>query len=120
MIDALAMALAVGALATGVTAAALAGFGSFRQARFVPTLVLLELGLLVQAVLDLVALARGHHLREPVTHLAYLVTCLALVPVVAVQTRGDDGRWSALLLAVAMVVLAVLVVRLQTTWRDHV
>jgi hypothetical protein len=117
VIDAFALALALAGLAAGVTAAVLAALGRFRWARFAPTLAVLEVGLLVQVILDLAGLVRGHHPHEPAAHLAYLVLCLVPLPVAAAQTRGDDGRWSGLLLALALVIVAVLVVRLQTTWR---
>lgn len=117
MIDELALALTVLSLGTGLAVAVQTARRTFGWKRTAPTLVLIQAGLLVQAALDVIGLARGHHPRELPTHLAYLVVSVALVPIAAVQTRGDDGLWSGLLLTIALIVLAVLLIRLQTTWR---
>jgi hypothetical protein len=117
MIEALAIALTVFSLATGVGVLGQAARGTFREIRLGPALVLLQFGLVTQAILDGFGLARGHAPRELSTHLAYLAVSLVVVPIVAAQTRGDDGRWSAALVGLALLVVAVLVIRLQTTWR---
>lgn len=116
MIDALALAIALVSLVSGLTVAALALSGKHRWAQTVPTLVTVECALLLQAVLDVVALAGGHRPAEPSTHLAYLVTSPLVLPAAASQAH-DHGRWSGLLIGGALVVVAVLVVRMQTTWR---
>ena len=121
MTDALALALAVLALGACLVTAAQAGVGGFRWSRTAPTLALLQIGLLVQAALHVVGLVRGHQPQETGTHLAYLVVSVVLLPAAAAQTRGDDGRWSGILLAVVLLVTVVLIIRLQTTWRmSHV
>jgi peptidoglycan/LPS O-acetylase OafA/YrhL len=117
MIDAFALAITVVSLAAAGVTLVLAAARRYRWSRLAPTLALLELALVVQAVADLVALARGHHPRELATHLAYLGVSVALLPVAAAQVRGDHGRWPAVLVAVVLVVLAVVTVRLETTWR---
>lgn len=117
MIDELALALAVLSLGAGLSVAVQTVRRTFGWSRVAPTLVLLEVGLLVQAALDVAGLARGHQPREMPTHLAYLIVSVALVPIAAIQTRGDDGLWAGLLLTISLIVLAVLVIRLQTTWR---
>jgi hypothetical protein len=104
----------IAALVIGVQAAT----GSFRVARAAPTLLVLEVALVVQAVAAVIGLARGHHPSEPTTHLAYLVVSLVVLPVAAFQVRGEGGRWAGALTAVALVIVAVLVIRLQTTWRS--
>jgi hypothetical protein len=60
---------------------------------------------------------RGHRPAESATHLAYLITSLLVLPAAATQVARDDGPWPAALLAVALVLAAVVVVRMQTTWR---
>ena len=80
-------------------------------------MAVLELAVLVQAALDVIGQVRGHVPGERATHVAYLVATVALLPAVAGYVHGDDGRWAAALLAIALVVLAILVIRLQTTWR---
>jgi hypothetical protein len=115
VIETLAVVITIAALACAVTIGVSGGGGRFRGAVFLPTLALLEIAVLIQALIDLISLARGHRLESVAVHLAYLIVSVALVPV-AVQAAGDDGTWSAVLLVVALVFLAV-VVRMQTTWR---
>lgn len=118
MIDALAFALTFGCLvAAGVLVVRLVR-ARFSWATSWPLLALVQVGLVVQLFADVAGLAAGHRPSEPGTHVAYLVTSVLMLPPAAVQVRGDDGRWAALLLVVAFVVTAVLVVRLQTTWRS--
>lgn len=117
MIDALALAVTVACIGAAIVVAVQALAGTFRWTRVAPTLVLVEAVLLVQAVLDVVGLARGHRPGEPGPHLAYLVISVLVVPAVALQVRGDDDRWAGVLVASALVVVAVLVVRMTTTWR---
>jgi len=117
VIDALSLALTVLAAGTALAVLATAAGGRFRRSAFAPALSLLEAGLAVQAALDVIGLARGHRPGEQATHVAYLVASLVVVPLAALETRRADGGWSAALLAVALVAVAVLVIRMQTTWR---
>ena len=117
MIDALALTITVACLGTATVVLVQVGTGTFRRRRLSAGLAAIQLAVVVQAVLDVVRLARGHRVPEPVTHVAYLVVGMLLVPLAAAETRRDDGRWSGVLVAVALLVLAVVVVRMQTTWR---
>jgi hypothetical protein len=114
-----ALAFAVAALsalsALGVVVATVGG--RFRRHAVGPLLVALESGLVVQAVLDVLAQLRGHVPGERAVHLAYLVVSLVLLPLAAYETRRDDSVWSAAVVVIALVVLVVLVIRMQTTWR---
>ena len=118
MIDGLSLALSVVCLIAALTAAVGAATRRYRRANYDPTLVILQVALMVQAMLDVVAWVRGHRPGEPATHAAYVVASLVVLPLAAVETKFDDGGWSAGLLIVAFVVLAVLVLRMQTTWRS--
>lgn len=118
MIDALSLALTVTAAVAATVLGVVALSGRFRWARAVPLLVAVQCGVLVQAVLDVVGLVRGHHPREPVTHVAYLVATVLVVPVLLAETRRGEPRWAGVLGAVGLLLLAVLVVRWQTTWRS--
>lgn len=118
MIPPLAIAITVGALVGAGAAVAAALTGTFRWPRFVPTLVIVEAALVVQAVADGIGLARGHRPGEQGPHLAYLATSLLVVPAAATQARAEDGRWAGLLVAAGLLVVAVVVVRLATTWRS--
>ncbi|WP_163509449.1 hypothetical protein [Fodinicola acaciae] len=116
MIDGLALAITLTCAAAGIAVLAAAALDRYRWRAAWPTVAILEAALLLQALLDLVGQLGGHRPAEPVTHLAYLVVSLAALPVTATQVAKND-RWSGVLLAVALIVLAVIVVRLQTTWR---
>jgi len=117
VIDALALSITVLVAGTALALAVAGTTGHYRRSSFSPALAVLQLGLVVQAVLDVIGLARGHHPGEPATHIAYLVASLLVLPLAGYETRRDDGGWSATLLVAALVVQAVLVIRMQTTWR---
>ena len=94
--------------------------------------VVLELLLVVQAVLDVVSLARGHRPVDPGTHAGYLVASVVLLPVLVARRprstpagpvpgsadAGDrpPGRVTQLADAVAVAATAVVSVRLRVTW----
>ncbi len=117
MIDQLAIGITGACLVTGGLVLIRLVRRRFRRRDVTPTLVPLELGLLVQAGLDVAGLAHGHRPAEPPTHIAYLVSSVLVVPSAAGQTREDDGRWSGALLVLVLLITAVLVVSMQTTWR---
>ncbi|HEX3791769.1 MAG TPA: hypothetical protein VHW44_28165 [Pseudonocardiaceae bacterium] len=117
MTDSIALAITLACLGSALIVGVRGLLGRHRWRGVRPMLVLIELALLGQAVADLVGQVRGHRPGEPVTHLAYLVASLAVLPAAAGQTADDDGRWAAALLAVALVGVAVIVVRMETTWR---
>lgn len=120
MIDALAFAITVGCAGGALGVVVLLAGRRYRWRRIVPTLVALQVSLLVQAVLDVIGLLTGHRPAEPVTHIAYLLASLVVLPAAAAQANRDDGGWAAVLLAVALVALAVIVVRMTSTWRPDV
>jgi hypothetical protein len=62
-------------------------------------------------------LVSDHHPAEPGTHVAYLLTSLAVLPAALAWGARDRTRSAGALLAVALLTPAVLVIRLQTTWR---
>jgi len=117
VIDALAFSTALaGVGVAGLTAVRLAT-RRYRWRGIAPALLAIEVMLVVLAILDVAGLAGGHRPAEPATHLAYLGASLVVLPAAASQAAGDDGFWAGLLVAVAAVALAVVIVRLQTTWR---
>jgi hypothetical protein len=89
----------------------------YRWRAIVPALLLVQAMLVVLAILDVVGLAGGHRPAEPATHLAYLGASLTVLPAVGSQAARDDGVWAGVLVVAATVALAVIIVRLQTTWR---
>jgi hypothetical protein len=77
-------------------------------------LVVLELGLLLQAVIDLFSLMGGHRPRELAIHVAYLVTSVAVLPIVV--PIGRKGRKApAMTDAVVCAAVVIIVARLQMT-----
>lgn len=118
MIDSLAAALTVAALLAVPVVMTLALTGRYRSRTAVRFIAGFEVLLVLQAVLAVVGLLRGHEARELAPHLAYLGVSILLLPATITQVRGDDGRWAAVLVAVAFVVLAVVIVRAETTWRS--
>ena len=117
MIDSLSLTITLGCLLVGIGALVASVPGRFRAERFSGALLVVEMALLLQAVLAIVGLARGHRPGELATFVAYLVVSVVVLPVAASQVRGTTGRWAGAVVTAAFVVQAVLVVRLQTTWR---
>ncbi|MFI9009165.1 hypothetical protein ACIGNX_18255 [Actinosynnema sp. NPDC053489] len=79
--------------------------------------VLLEVGLLVQAVVAAVdALTGDRGDLEPATFLGYLVAVVAVLPVGSFWALGDRSRWGAGVLAVACLSVPVMILRLNQLW----
>ena len=80
---------------------------------------------LVQALMfvlvgaDLLAWAAGGSPEEPVVHVGYCVAALALIPLVAMKPKGEDGAEpepaSLWVLAIAVAAVAVVVWRMAAT-----
>jgi hypothetical protein len=115
--DLLAFAITVGCAGGGCAVLLMVALRRYLWRRVVPMLLVLQVSLLVQAVLDVVGLVRGHRPAEPATHLGYLVTSLVVLPAATGSSRNDDDRWAGVLVAVALLALTVIVVRMMTTWR---
>jgi hypothetical protein len=82
--------------------------------------VLLEAGLLVQAVLATVAVLgaeRGD--LSLATFFGYLVATVAVLPAGAFWALGDRSRWGAGVLAVACLSVPVMILRLTQLWASH-
>ena len=78
-------------------------------------LVALELGLLLQAALALGGLALGSEPREPATSLGYLAASVLILPAVMPAARSRS-RWDTGVIALVCLALAVVCMRLRTTW----
>ncbi|MEU4745778.1 hypothetical protein AB0G02_35680 [Actinosynnema sp. NPDC023658] len=82
--------------------------------------VLLEVGLLAQAVagvVNLVSADRGD--LHVATFVGYLVATVAVLPVGAFWALGDRSRWGAGVLAVACLSVPVMILRLNQVWAAH-
>jgi hypothetical protein len=106
------MAYAVG---LGLYTAALALTGRSRPPLVAVGAVVLEMALLVQAIIDLAALIGGDHESESAANVGYLLTSLAILPVIGSITRLDQGRWATAIVSFGFALLAVITLRLQQT-----
>jgi hypothetical protein len=88
----------------------------YRFRYVLPYLAGIELALLVQTVAIVIARIGGYQPRASGENWAYVVTALLTLPLLAPLGRRPRW-WSAVIIAVTLAVLAVVVVRLQTTWR---
>jgi hypothetical protein len=75
-----------------------------------------ELALLAQAVVALVAGAGGHGPAEPWTFWGYLITALFLLPVAAVWAMTDRTRTSSVALLVVCVAILAMQARVWQLW----
>ena len=81
---------------------------------------LIELGLLMQAVLGLVALAVDHRHIESVTFVCYLIGSLLILPAAAWWARTEKSRWGVGVLLVACLVVPVMILRMNQVWAGSV
>ncbi|SOD70906.1 hypothetical protein SAMN05892883_0537 [Jatrophihabitans sp. GAS493] len=86
-----------------------------RPPAFVAALIVLEVGVVLQALLDVAALLRGDHGDDVATNVGYLITSVLILPVTALAVRMDRGRWGSAALAVGCLLLAVVSARLLQT-----
>jgi len=76
-----------------------------------------ELLLLVQAVIAVVLLVQGDQIKGSAgVFVAYLVFTVLALPVTLLWGLGEPSRWTLVALAVASLVVAVLVLRLDQIW----
>jgi hypothetical protein len=80
-------------------------------------LLVVELAALVQAVATLVLLVRGERPGEPATFTGYAFTTILIAPLGGLWSLSEKTRWGTAAAAVACLVVAVLTVRLNQTWR---
>ena len=104
------------ALALAVVLAVLAVLDRSAPVWALGLVLLLELGLVVLAVIALVAWIGGEGPAEPVVLSFYLVACLAIPPVMVWWGRGEPGRWGSGVVAIACLALVVMVLRVQQVW----
>lgn len=79
-------------------------------------LIVLEAGLLVQALIGTVAMLGGQRPAEPVTHPGYLVASVLVLPIVLPTATGLDGGWQTAITALACLAVLVVELRLGATW----
>ncbi len=82
--------------------------------------IVVEVGLLVQTVIAIAALAGGNDLAEPVTFVAYAVGILLPLPLGFQLARLERTRWGSLSLCFTAVVVTVMTLRLLQLWQAPV
>jgi hypothetical protein len=75
-----------------------------------------ELLLLVQTVVAVVLLVQGEIMGSAGVFIAYLVGTVLALPLTLLWGLGEPSKWTLVALAVACVVVAVLVLRLDQIW----
>ena len=78
----------------------------------------LEAGLIAQAVIASVIVARGDGPERSEVVIGYLLTSVIVLPAVAVYARRGGTRWDSLMLGITALVLAVVIGRLGMTWDE--
>lgn len=81
--------------------------------------VLLEVGLLAQAVVATALVLGDRGAVDLPTFFGYLLASVAVLPVGAFWALGDRSRWGAGVLAVACVSVPVMILRLNQLWATH-
>lgn len=109
------------ALCLGTAAFAL--WHSWRGYRFSNPLfyavIAVELAVIAVGVVAGFAAAGGGGEGDPVLFWSYFATTLIIAPIAVIWAVGDKTRWGTGVLAIAMVTIAILVVRCQQIWNGH-
>ena len=79
-------------------------------------LALVELAVLVQAVLAIVAMVGGDVPQERLTFIGYLIVAVLFLPAAIGLALMERTRWGSLIVGGGAVVTAVLVLRLMQVW----
>ena len=77
---------------------------------------LAELAVLVQTVVGLIAIGRGHGPEETATAISYLLAMVLLLPAAIWWSLTDRSRFSGLVMTIAGVAVAVMSLRLLELW----
>jgi len=119
-VNATLLAVVAGYLAVVAALAVAAALGVRCTAGVQAGMVVAQILLVVQAAVAAATLLRGHRPADLPTHLGYLATSVALLPLLAPRPGGTGSppwsRSSAMVAALACAVTAVVVVRLHVTW----
>ncbi|CCH34634.1 hypothetical protein ABZ816_30270 [Actinosynnema sp. NPDC047251] len=125
MIDSLAVALTVLALVAAAWAVLLVVLDKPLTLETKLTLgvaglvVLLEVGLLAQAVVGIVKLAGLDREISGATFVGYLLGPVLVLPLAGFWSIAERSRWGASVLAVGCLSVPVMIVRLNQVWLGH-
>ena len=75
-----------------------------------------EVAVLVQLVVGVVALVGSHHDISTVTFLGYLIGAVLIPPIGVAWGVGEKNRYGSAVLLVTFLVIAVMVLRLEQIW----
>lgn len=113
-------------VSAGIAAAAgllclVAGFAGRKPGDVtVLSVVLVELLLVAQVVISIVAPLAGNHARgDLIEFWVYLVVALIIPPAAVLWSLIERNRWSTVILGVASLAIAVMVVRMQQIWSGN-
>lgn len=81
--------------------------------------LLLELGLLAQAVAGVVRLIVDGRQVDGLSFVGYLVGPVLIVPLAAAWALGERSRWGTGVLVVGLLAVPVMIVRLRQIWAGH-
>jgi hypothetical protein len=81
--------------------------------------LLLELGLLVQAVTGVVTMITDGRAVDRLTFVGYLVGPVLIVPLAAVWAAAERTRWGPGVLVIGCLAVPVMIVRLRQIWDGH-
>lgn len=79
-------------------------------------LVLIELGLLVQAAVGLVNLAGADHAVDGWSFAGYLLGAVVLLPLAVFWSLAERSRWGMAVVVVGALLVPVLILRLERIW----
>jgi hypothetical protein len=79
-------------------------------------LAVIEVGLLGQAVLGIVALATEHRHVDGFTFVGYLIASLLILPVAGWWSLAERSRWGVAVLLIGCLVIPVMIVRMNQIW----
>jgi hypothetical protein len=125
MIQVLATALTVVALVAALWSLVLAVLDHPITLRTKPTLglaavvLLLEAGLLVQAVTGVIAMLGTDRDLDRATFVGYLLGAVVVLPLGAVWSVAERSRWGAGVLTITCLSVPVMILRLDQLWAGH-
>ena len=80
---------------------------------------ILEVLLLVRGMIAVGQIVGGNKPVELETHIGYLISSVAILPVVLATVADDRDRWTSGVIAVAVLAIIVIEIRLQVTAATH-
>lgn len=116
MVDGLATAIIVVALAVAGFSGLMAVLGRPPGAPHLAGLVVVEVVLLVQSVVAIGKMFTGDRPEGMATFVGYLLTAVLIPPLAALFGSAERTRWGSVIVAVACLVIPVMVIRLQQVW----